>query len=162
MPLIQCKLGGKTVEVAGTSYTFHRDRAGRFVTPVTNHRHAECLLAVEHYARVDPLPEPEEPKVQKVKEPKQVQPPAPPAPTGQKTDGDDDAAAPTVTSIKGIGEKLVAKLAEKGVATLADIANMTPETEARLDVELKLHGRIQRDDWIGQANALLAPPATTE
>ena len=32
---------------------------------------------------------------------------------------------------------------------------MTPEDATKLDTELKLNGRIDRDDWIGQARALI-------
>ena len=32
---------------------------------------------------------------------------------------------------------------------------MKPEDATKLDTDLKLHGRIDRDGWIGQARALI-------
>jgi myosin protein heavy chain/myosin heavy chain 6/7 len=61
-----------------------------------------------------------------------------------------------LTALKGIGEKLAEQLAELGVSTIAQIA----ELKARDldDTEHPLHGfknRILRDDWIKQAKAEL-------
>ncbi len=60
-----------------------------------------------------------------------------------------------LTVLKGVGPKLAVKLADRGIKRFADVAAMTPETIAGLDAELMLLGRIERDDWIGQAKALM-------
>ncbi|MBW6420384.1 5' DNA nuclease [Rhizobium sp. XQZ8] len=56
--------------------------------------------------------------------------------------------------ISGIGPKLEGLLKEKGV-TVAKIAAWTNKDIARFDKELGFEGRIVRDDWVGQAKALL-------
>lgn len=58
--------------------------------------------------------------------------------------------------ISGVGPKLESKLHELGVTTFAEIAAWSAEDVARFDEQLKFHGRIDRDDWIGQATALAA------
>ncbi|MCO6186101.1 helix-hairpin-helix domain-containing protein [Rhizobium sp. L1K21] len=57
--------------------------------------------------------------------------------------------------ISGIGPKLASVLAERGFATYAAIAAMNVEAAEALDRDLGLDGRIDRDDWIGQAKALM-------
>ncbi|HEX6865891.1 MAG TPA: helix-hairpin-helix domain-containing protein [Caulobacteraceae bacterium] len=60
-----------------------------------------------------------------------------------------------LTVLKGVGPKLAVKLAERGITRFADVAAMSAETIADLDAELMLLGRIERDDWIGQAKQLM-------
>ncbi|MCK8781494.1 5' DNA nuclease [Rhizobium sp. NTR19] len=57
--------------------------------------------------------------------------------------------------ISGIGPKLETVLKGKGVANIAQIAAWTDEDVARFEQELGLEGRIGRDDWVGQAKALV-------
>lgn len=57
--------------------------------------------------------------------------------------------------ISGVGPKLEERLHELGITTFEQIAAWTADDIARLDEQLKFHGRIERDDWIGQARALL-------
>ncbi len=80
------------------------------------------------------------------------------APVGQKvqeprsapaSDGADD-----LKRISGVGPKLEGKLHALGITRFEQIAAWTPEEIARFDDELSFHGRIERDDWIGQAKAL--------
>lgn len=59
--------------------------------------------------------------------------------------------------ISGVGPKVEELLHKAGVKTFADIAGWTSDEVARIDRELGLEGRILRDDWIGQAQALLKP-----
>lgn len=69
------------------------------------------------------------------------------------------AAAPKADDLKlisGIGPKLQAVLNERGIRAFADIAAWTAEDIALIDEELGFEGRIGRDDWIGQAKALMA------
>ena len=52
------------------------------------------------------------------------------------------------------------KLDAAGYGTLASIAELEADDIAKLDAELKLGGRIERDEWVEQAKDLLAgkPP----
>ena len=65
-----------------------------------------------------------------------------------------------VTIIGGVGPALAKKLAGAGITSLTQIAAMDAETVAKLDDELKLGGRTLREEWVEQANELLAgkPP----
>lgn len=56
--------------------------------------------------------------------------------------------------ISGVGPKLEATLNELGFYHFDQIAAWTPEHVAWVDARLKFKGRIERDDWIGQARAL--------
>ena len=49
---------------------------------------------------------------------------------------------------------LAGKLAELGYTSLAQIAELTPEQVAEIDEKLNFKGRIDREDWIGQAKKL--------
>lgn len=72
------------------------------------------------------------------------------------------AAAPAndggnVVQIRGIGPRLAAELAEMGINTVADLAALSNDDLARIDAQLTtIKGRCYRDDWVGQAKALLA------
>ncbi len=67
------------------------------------------------------------------------------------TSGDD------LTRIKGLGPKLRDLLATLGVTRFEQIAGWTEEDIDRIDAQLgRFEGRIQRDDWIGQARHLAA------
>jgi predicted flap endonuclease-1-like 5' DNA nuclease len=63
-------------------------------------------------------------------------------------------AADDLTILVGIGPKLAAALAERGVTTFAGLAAWTAEDGARFDAELSLKGRVARDAWIAQAKRL--------
>ena len=57
--------------------------------------------------------------------------------------------------IAGIGPKLEQMLNGMGVSRYADIAGWSGADIARIDGELDIDGRIGRDDWVGQAKALI-------
>jgi NADH-quinone oxidoreductase subunit E len=57
-------------------------------------------------------------------------------------------------AISGVGPKLEKVLNDLGIWTYAQIANWGPGEIAWLEDHLSLRGRIQRDDWVGQARAL--------
>jgi large subunit ribosomal protein L21 len=65
-----------------------------------------------------------------------------------------------ISLIGGVGPVLKKKLEGAGYGTLASIAALTADDIARLDEELKLGGRIERDEWVEQAKELMAgkPP----
>jgi large subunit ribosomal protein L21 len=65
-----------------------------------------------------------------------------------------------ITLIGGVGPALKKKLEGAGISSLKEIAALKKEDAARLDEELKLNGRIEREEWVEQAKELLAgkPP----
>jgi large subunit ribosomal protein L21 len=65
-----------------------------------------------------------------------------------------------ISLISGIGPVLKDKLTEAGYATLTAISKLKKADIAKLDEELSLGGRIERDEWVAQAKELLAgkPP----
>ena len=70
--------------------------------------------------------------------------PAPPAPL----------PADDLTVMTGIGPKLAAALAERGVTRFAQIAAWTEEDLAEVDAALSLKGRAAREAWVAQARRL--------
>lgn len=64
-------------------------------------------------------------------------------------EADDD-----LKEISGIGPKLEQVLKKRGIRTFRQIAQLDAEAIAALDAEFGLSGRIERDDWVGQAKAL--------
>jgi predicted flap endonuclease-1-like 5' DNA nuclease len=58
-----------------------------------------------------------------------------------------------LTVLVGIGPKLAASLAERGVTRFAQLAAWTADELAAIDTALNLRGRAHRDDWVGQAKA---------
>lgn len=67
-----------------------------------------------------------------------------------------------LTQIKGIDANLAAALRHLNAIKLEQIANLSDDDIAHLDETLKLDGRIEKDDWIGQARTLLAEAAAAE
>ncbi|MGB0499050.1 MAG: hypothetical protein ACPGID_11980 [Rubricella sp.] len=66
------------------------------------------------------------------------------------------AAESDLTKIKGIGAKLQAELNELGLYTIAQLAEYTEADIARIsDAMTAFKDRPVRDDWVGQAKALL-------
>ena len=57
--------------------------------------------------------------------------------------------------ISGVGPKLEQVLNGRGIKRFADIAAWSDADVERIDGELGFEGRIRRDDWVGQAKALL-------
>jgi len=69
------------------------------------------------------------------------------------------AAAPAgeaddLKKLNGLGPAIAKKLNEAGITTFAQIAAMTDEDVARVEEELSLKGRFERDNWIEQAKEL--------
>lgn len=58
--------------------------------------------------------------------------------------------------IHGVGPQVIKKLNDGGIFHYWQIAAMTPDDVAKVDADLKLGGRIERDGWIDQARSLLA------
>jgi predicted flap endonuclease-1-like 5' DNA nuclease len=66
-----------------------------------------------------------------------------------------DGPADDLTRIEGIGPHYARLLTEHGVTTYRQIAEMTEGEAAWLDDRLGAGDRIEREDWRGQASALL-------
>lgn len=62
-----------------------------------------------------------------------------------------EAAADDLTRLAGVGPKLSAALAERGVTRFAQIAAWTADDLAEMDVALSLKGRAVREAWVAQA-----------
>jgi len=65
-------------------------------------------------------------------------------------DGDD------LTQLSGVGPTLVKKLHAAGVTTFAQVAAWTEDDVAAMDEKLSFKGRIDREGWIAQAQAIVA------
>lgn len=76
---------------------------------------------------------------------------AAPAPAAAPSGDADD-----LKKLSGVGPVLEEKLHALGVTTFDQVAAWTPEDIERVDGELNFKGRIEREDWIGQAKALIA------
>ena len=57
--------------------------------------------------------------------------------------------------IKGVGPKLEEKLHEAGIFHFWQVSALKPEQIADLEEEMSFPGRIERDEWIAQANAFM-------
>ncbi len=72
------------------------------------------------------------------------------APLFTAPDGEPD----DLKKISGVGPALEKKLHALGVTTFEQVANFTAEDIEKVDDALSFKGRIERDDWVGQAKAL--------
>ena len=64
--------------------------------------------------------------------------------------------ADDLKQISGVGPALEEKLNKLGVYTFAQVAGWTPDQVAWIDDSLSFKGRVERDDWVGQAELLAA------
>jgi large subunit ribosomal protein L19 len=67
-----------------------------------------------------------------------------------------------LTQIKSIAQELAQRLAGLGVIKFEQIANFSDDDIANVDEALSLEGRIEKDDWVGQARGLLAEATAAE
>jgi len=118
-------------------------------------------------AKVDAAPKAEAKPAEAEAAPAKLMDEAKPAKPAAKSEAK-KAAAPAaeasykddISLIGGIGAVLKKKLDAAGYGTLAAIAALGADDIARLDADLKLGGRIERDEWVEQAKELIAgkPP----
>ena len=67
------------------------------------------------------------------------------------------AGAPDdLTKLSGVGPQVEKKLNEGGIFHWWQIAAMKEADVAKADADLKLNGRIARDNWVEQAKSLKA------
>ncbi len=67
-----------------------------------------------------------------------------------------------LTQIKGIDADLAARLKQLNCIKIEQIANFSDEDIANVDEALKLQGRIEKQDWVGQAQKLFAESTAAE
>ncbi|MGD9670874.1 MAG: 50S ribosomal protein L19 [Hyphomicrobiaceae bacterium] len=70
--------------------------------------------------------------------------------------------AEDLTQISGIDADLMARLKQLNCIKLEQIANFSDEDIANVDENLQLEGKIERDDWVGQAQRLIADASAAE
>ncbi len=70
--------------------------------------------------------------------------------------------ADDLSKISGVGDVLVQRLDALGVTRFDQIANFSDDDIARIDDVLNFKGRIERDDWVGQAARLMAESTVDE
>jgi len=70
--------------------------------------------------------------------------------------------ADDLTQIKGIDADLAARLKTLNCFKFEQIANFSDEDISNVDEALKLDGRIERDNWVGEAQRLVAEAAAAE
>ncbi len=66
------------------------------------------------------------------------------------------AATDDLKRLSGVGPVLEKKLHDLGITSFAQIAAWSAEDVNRIDDELNFKGRIEREDWIGQAKTFIA------
>lgn len=66
------------------------------------------------------------------------------------------SSADDLSKLSGVGPVIVGKLEALGITTFQQIADFTAQDIARIDEELNFKGRIERDEWVKQANEFLA------
>ena len=64
--------------------------------------------------------------------------------------------------LSGVGPKLEEKLNGLGITTFEQVANFSDDEIAQVDETLNFKGRIEREDWIGQAKTLMAEVTADE
>jgi len=67
-----------------------------------------------------------------------------------------------LAKLSGVGPKLVEKLNGLGITTFEQIANFSDDDIAQVDEVLKFKGRMEREDWVGQAKAFMAEATVDE
>lgn len=70
--------------------------------------------------------------------------------------------ADDLTKITGIDADLFARLKQLNLIKLEQVANLSDDDIANVDEALSLDGRIEKDDWIGQAQRLIAEATAGE
>jgi large subunit ribosomal protein L19 len=70
--------------------------------------------------------------------------------------------ADDLTKIKGVSAELAAQLGGIGVIKFDQIANFSDDDIANVDELLSLEGRIEKDDWVRQAQSFVAEAAAAE
>ncbi len=67
-----------------------------------------------------------------------------------------------LTLIKGLSPEVAERLGGLGVIRFEQIANFSDDDIANVDEALDLEGRIEKDDWVGEAQRLMAEATAGE
>ncbi len=67
-----------------------------------------------------------------------------------------------LTQINGIDGELAARLRQLNCIKLEQIANLSDDDIANIDETLNLNGAVEKDDWVGQAQRLIAEASAEE
>lgn len=70
--------------------------------------------------------------------------------------------ADDLTKITGIDTDLALRLKQLNLFKLDQVANLSDDDIANVDEALQLDGRIEKDDWVGQAQRLIAEASVAE
>ena len=131
---------------------------GRRAIPMTSEGDSEDYVEVDESGQE--LLEDTRPLAARAATPQATPPPPTPQPAVEAP-GDDTATASTevgaddLTQINGVGLVIKDKLATLGITSLRQIAALTAEDVERIDQELSFKGRIQREEWVQQAQKLV-------
>lgn len=122
--------------------------------------HAAKLMASTATVAEAPAKAPKAAPADKAEAAPAAEPKAKAAPKAKKADKAEGGFTDDVTLIGGVGPTLGKKLAAAGVTSLTQIAAWTADDLKKYDEELALHGRAERDEWVQQAQDLVAgkPP----
>jgi len=71
-------------------------------------------------------------------------------------------AADDLTKINGITPELAARLAQLNLIKYDQLADLSDEDSGNVDEALKLEGAIEKQDWVGQARALITEATADE
>jgi large subunit ribosomal protein L19 len=71
-------------------------------------------------------------------------------------------AADDLKAISGVGEELEKRLNTLGIRAFSQIADLTDDDIARIDDVLDFKGRMERENWVGQARELMAESTLDE
>ena len=113
----------------------------------------ETAAAPAPAAEETPAPEPaKEPA--KATAPKEAAPQAGDARPAAFSDAPRDGGADDLKKISGVGPKLEETLNSLGIWHFDQVAALTKDDIAWVDERLRFKGRIERDDWVGQAKKL--------
>lgn len=121
--------------------------------PVQEPRHAAPAAPATPPVPAEPIaspssPAPAEPAATPSAQPVSAVPAPAPVPAN---------AASDLTTLKGLGPKVAAQLAETGITSIADLAALSPTEADRIDASLgTFQGRMARDRWVEQARLLAA------
>lgn len=114
----------------------------------------EIADAEKHTALADHAPAAVAPTV----EPVAAMPDLPPLPAVSSPTA---ATGQPLTVLKGLGPKAAARLAELGIASVDQLATLSPERISAIDAAMSnFTGRIERDRWVEQARLLAAGDLT--
>ena len=82
--------------------------------------------------------------------------------TAEKPATETAAAADDLSAISGIGPVIIGKLADAGITTLQQVADLDEAKIAEIDEQLNFKGRIEREEWVEQAKKLVGQDKSDE